>query len=167
MKSSKYISICGLCIFFAILFQIFPVLFSELFMFITVFSTIPIYIISRLKPRLGIGALIISGVVILFFSINQGLFFFFVHGSIGISLGVGGYYFNSKSIVTGASGLFLASTLSILNFGLNLSIFGSGIPGSTIIQIIIIIAFSLVYSFMYLNLLDYSFEIFNSLFNVD
>lgn len=150
------------CVFLAVMFQSVPGIFGEIFIFFTVLSTIPIYIISRLNPKLGIFALIAAGLLTMLFTIHEGIMFYYTNGAVGMALGIGNHYFNRKEVVTTLSGIYLTITLSILNYGLKIPVFGTSIPGTFPIQLLIIFSFSLVYSFMYLNLLQYLFDIFTS-----
>jgi hypothetical protein len=74
---TRHIAIGGLLALFAWLFQLSPVVFSEIFIFITILSSIPVYIGSRIQPKIGVMIYVIAGFLISMLSPHEGIFFFF------------------------------------------------------------------------------------------
>lgn len=58
MQNTKTIVLGGLLACLAALFQVLPLFLSEAFVILTIFSSIPIYIICKINPRIGILATI-------------------------------------------------------------------------------------------------------------
>jgi phage shock protein PspC (stress-responsive transcriptional regulator) len=158
LKNSKFLAIGGLCVCLAVLFQIIPVIFSELFVLTTMLSALPIYIISRINPKLGIVALIGAGIIIMSISTHKGLFFLCTNGPVGISLGTADYYFNKKALISLLSGVILTLTLSFMNYIIGIPVLGTSLPGNFIIQLTIIFLFSILYCFTYLHLARYIYN---------
>lgn len=147
--NTKTIALGSLCAAIAAMFQLTPIFFSEVLVFLTIFSTLPIYIISRIDPKAGVLSYFAASILIMFLSIHEGLFFLLTNGFIGITLGIFSRYTNSKMITLIFSSLFLTITLSILNYGIGIPIFGAQIPGTFIVQITVIFLFSAVYDSVY------------------
>lgn len=53
---------------FSTAFQLIPVIFSETYVFFTIISTIPIYLITRKNYKVGFATLITTSLLILLFS---------------------------------------------------------------------------------------------------
>jgi hypothetical protein len=147
--NTKTVVIGALFAAIAALLQLVPVFFSEIFIFLTIFSTVPIYIVSRINPKAGVLSYFVAGMLIMFLSTHEGLFFLCTNGIIGVSLGICGYYRKKKTITWLISSAVLTATLSIMNYGIGIPVFGSNIPGAIIIQIIIIFLFSILYNIIY------------------
>lgn len=139
-------------------FQTLPVFLSEAFIILTAFSAIPVYIISRMNPKIGISTAITSFIIIGFFSLHESMLFIFTNGTIGVSLGCFTYYTSKRTIIIPASAVILSATLSIANFAIGIPIFGAPIPATQLIQILIIIAFALCYCIMYSFLCEFIFK---------
>lgn len=150
MSRTKTIIIGALMAAIAAIFQSLPVLFTEVFVLLTILSAIPIYISSRVSPLSGILSYIVAGTLIFFISTHEGLFFLCTNGVVGLSLGLCRYYKLRKLIIIIVSAVIMTVTLCIMNYGIGISIFGAALPGPLIIQLLIILAFSAVYCFVYL-----------------
>lgn len=142
---TKTIAIASLLAAMAALFQLMPVFFSEVFLFLTIFGAIPIYIISRIDPKAGILSYFVAGMIVMGLSIHEGLFFLCTNGIVGLSLGICNFYTNRKLIIWLLSSISLTIALGIMNYGIGIPIFGINIPGFMIIQIGIIFLVSLFY----------------------
>jgi len=92
-------------------------------------------------------------------SVHEGLFFLCTNGIIGISLGICSFYKKSKAITWVLSSLMLTITLSIMNYGIGIPVFGSKIPGSLAIQIAIIFAVSAIYNIFYYYFSSFIFKL--------
>ena len=139
-------------------FQLMPVLFSEVFIFGTIFSAVPIYIVSVINPKAGVLSYFVTAILVMLISTHEGLFFLLTNGVIGVSLGVFKYYTNRKTIIFIGSSMVLTITLSIMNYGVGIPILGTQIPGVIIIQLIILFLLSLVCNILYYYLSDYIFR---------
>lgn len=142
---ARYIVIGGLLSIFAWLFQLLPVVFSEVFIFTTILSSIPVYIGGRIQPRIGVMIYLIAGFLIFILSPHEGLFFLFTNGVVGLSIGVVRYYTENRFYIGLISGGFLTISLSIMVYLLDILVFGISIPGNILVQLIIIFGFSLLY----------------------
>lgn len=158
MMNAKTIVIGALFAVIAALFQLIPTLLSEVFVFLTVFSALPIYIVSRINPKAGTLSYFVAGMLILLLSIHEGLFFLCTNGIVGISLGVCSYYTKKKSIIWLLSSFILTITLSVMNYGIGIPVFGSKIPGAMMIQVAIIFLFSMIYNILLYYFLRFIFN---------
>lgn len=149
MYKTKLMVLGGLMSCIAALFQILPVFLSEAFIILTIFSSMPIYVICRIHPKIGITAAMVSFILISFLSTHEALLFIFTNAPIGISLGSLSHFNSKQLIVVSLTSIILSCSLCILNFIIGIPIFGAQIPGILLIQILIISIFSLIYSFIY------------------
>jgi hypothetical protein len=149
MVNTKILVIGALFAIMAALFQVFPVIFSEVFVFLTIFSAIPIYIVARISPKAGVLAYLVAAMLIMIISTHEGLFFLCTNGIIGCSLGISSYYTNKKAIIWVCSSIALTMTLSIINYGIGIPVFGTKIPGVLYIQLVILFLFSVLYNIIY------------------
>lgn len=143
----------------AAFFQVMPVLFSEVVMFLTIFSAVPIYIVCRIDPKAGILSYFVAGIIIMTVSTHEGLFFLCTNGIIGICLGLCRYYTDRKHIIFIISSIALTITLSIVNYGIGIPVIGSKLPGGILIQLMILFLISLVYNSIYYYFADFIFKI--------
>ena len=157
--NTKTIVIGALLAVIAALLQLIPILFSETFIFLTIFSAVPIYIVSRINPKAGILSYFVASLIIMFLSVHEGLFFLCTNGIVGISLGICSFYTKSKAITWGLSSLMLTITLSIMNYGIGIPVFGSKIPGTLAIQIAIIFIVSAIYNIFYYYFSSFIFKL--------
>lgn len=157
--NTKTIVIGALFAVIAALFQLIPTLLSETFIFLTIFSAVPIYIVSRVNPKAGILSYFVASMIIMILSVHEGLFFLCTNGIVGISLGICSFYKKSKIITWVLSSLMLTITLSIMNYGIGIPVFGSKIPGSLAIQIAIIFAVSTIYNIFYYYFSSFIFKL--------
>lgn len=142
----------------AALFQVIPVLFSEIFIFVTIFSAVPIFIVSRINPKAGFLSYIVASILVMLISTHEGLFFLCTNGVIGVSLGVCRYYTNRKTIIYIISSIALTLTLSIMNYGIGIHVLGTKIPGGMIIQLAILFLLSLICNILYYCFSDFIFR---------
>ena len=149
MINTKNVVIGALFAVIAALLQIIPVVFSEVFVFLTIFSAVPIYIVSRINPKAGVLSYLVASMLIMFLSVHEGLFFLCTNGVVGMSLGICSYYTKIKAIIWFLSSFALTITLSIMNFGIGIPVFGSKLPGGILIQIMIIFLVSAIYNILY------------------
>jgi len=158
MSNTKTIVIGALLAAIAALFQSMPILLSEAFVFLTIFSAVPIYIVSRINPKAGVLSYFVASMLVMLLSVHEGLFFLCTNGIVGISLGICSYYKKMKAITWVLSALVLTVTLSIMNYGIGIPVFGTNIPGVVIIQIAIIFLFSISYNIFYYYFSNYIFN---------
>lgn len=149
MINTKNIIIGSLFAAIAALFQLIPVVFSEVLVFLTIFSAVPIYIVSRINPKTGFLSYLVASMIVMILSVHEGVFFLCTNGIVGISLGIFSYYTRSKATIWILSSIALTITLSIMNYGIGIPVFGMKIPGGIIIQILIIFLVSVTYNIFY------------------
>lgn len=142
----------------AALFQLTPVFFSEFFIFLTIFSAIPIYIISRINPKAGVLSYFVASMIVMTFSVHEGLFFLCTNGIVGLSLGICSNHIQNKFIIWILSSFTLTIALSIMNYGIGIPVFGGKIPGVMIVQIGIIFLVSTVYNIFYYYFTSFIFK---------
>lgn len=157
--NTKTIIVGSLLAVIASLFQLIPFFFSEILVVLTIFSALPIYIISRINPRAGLLAYLTTGMIVMTLSVHEGLFFLCTNGIVGISLGICSYYRREKAIIWSISSIILVLTLSIMNYLIGTPILGVSIPGSIIVQIGIIFLISIIYNIFYYYFAGYIYKI--------
>ncbi|WP_315115105.1 hypothetical protein [uncultured Clostridium sp.] len=161
MVTTKRIIIGAFLICLSVIFQLTPVLFSEIFVFLTVLSGFPMYVISKISPKVGVMAYAISALVILCLSVHESIFFLCTNGIVGLSLGATSYYTNKKLPIVVIASITLTFTLSIINFIIGVPVFGVKIPFSIFIQLGIFFAFAIIYNSIYLRISKFLFKIIN------
>lgn len=159
MINTKIIVLGALCAALAAIFQLIPFFLTEILIFLTIFSSLPIYIVSRINPKVGVLTYIVASFIIMILSIHEGLFFLCTNGIIGISLGICQHYKTIKSITWLICSIVLTITLSIMNYGIGVPVFGSELPGTIIIQLGIIFLVSIFYNifYYYFSTLNYNY----------
>lgn len=158
MTKAKMAVIAGILISIAFLFQIIPVFFSETFVLVTALSAFPIYIMTRISPRLGLIGFFATAALVMLVSTHEGWFFLFANGALGLSTGICQHYTKKKTDTALIAALVLTLTLGIINYIIGVPVFGTEIPGPILIQLVILYAFSLVYSIIFLYAAKYIFE---------
>lgn len=159
MIDTKTVVIGALFAIIAALFQAIPILLSEIFVLFTIFSAVPIYIVSKINPKVGVLSYFVASMLILLISTHEGLFFLFTNGIIGVSLGTCSYYTKKKVVIWFLSSFVLTITLCIMNYGIGIPVFGTKIPGAVIIQLVMLFLFSAVYSIIYYYFSSFIFKI--------
>ena len=154
----KLLTLGGIFGVLALLFQLSPIFLSELFIPLTMFSSIPIYIITRINPRYGFITLVAVSLLAIIINIHEGLFFICTNGPVGFSLGASNYFTNKKWIISFISSIVLTITLSIMTFIIGIPVFGARISGSIFIELFILYLFSYVYSYLYLLFSTYLYK---------
>lgn len=159
MMRTKTIVIGSLLASIAALFQLMPVFYSEVFLFLTIFSAVPIYLVARISPKAGLLSYIVAAMLVMIFSMHEGLFFLFTNGIVGLSLGICSFYTEKRRFICTLSSIILTIALVIINYGIGIPIFGSKIPGIMVVQIAIIFLVSTIYiiSYYYFSSFIYRF----------
>lgn len=157
--NTRNIVIGSLLAAIAALFQLMPFFFSEMLIFMTIFSAVPIYIASRINPKIGVLSYFVTSVIVMTLSVHESLFFLLTNGIVGMSLGICNYYIDRKSIIWSISSIPLTIALSIMNFGIGIPIFGTQIPGGIIIQLLIILLISAIYNIFYYYFSSFIYEL--------
>ena len=152
MKKTKLLVLGSLMACMSALFQIVPVFLSEAFVIVTIFSAVPIFLISFIHPKTGFAVYLASFMLISFFSVHEALLFLFTNGPVGLSLGSCSHYTARKLIAISISSVILTCCLGILNYLIGIPVFGVALPGSIWIQFMIIIAFSFIFNFIFFKL---------------
>lgn len=147
--NTKTIVIGSLLAAIAAIFQLIPVFLTEGLVFLTILSAIPIYLISIINPKIGFLSYLITGTLVIIFSIHEGLFFLCTNGVVGMSLGICSHYTKKKLIIWVISSIALTISLNIMNYGIGIPVFGFKIPVGMPIQIVILFVFSLIYNIIY------------------
>ena len=157
---TKNIVLGALLAVISALFQCIPALFSETLIFITIFSAIPIYLISRIEPVYGILSYIIAFILISLISPHENIMFIFTNGIVGLSLGISQYYLKKRSLICIIAGIFLTLSICIVNFLIGINIIGFSFSFS-IIPILIIFIASYIYCFVFLILCNFIYKRLN------
>lgn len=160
MSGVKKIAILVVLTVFTILFQIIPAISSHKYVLLTMFSALPIYLITSTSGLVGLIAFVAAGISIFGISSHEGLFFLFTNGPVGLVLGLGGYFKKGNLAAAFFSGLILTITLSLLNFLIGIKVFGATIPGSLGIQVLLIFLFAFIYSVIYSFMAGFVYRLF-------
>lgn len=142
----------------ATIFQSIPFYLSEAFALLTILSAIPVYTAARTNPVSGALSYVITVILLLFVSPHEALMFLFTNGVVGLSLGSTSYFKLNKILSVGGSSVIQTIFLCILNYGLDISIFGIKIPGTIIIQLILILGSTMGYNFAYQAFADFIYK---------
>jgi hypothetical protein len=148
----KTIAMIGILTGLAVLFQIFPALFTHQVVIVTLLSALPIYLITLINPLIGPMAYLVAGIFIFLVSPHESLFFFFANGVLGLSLGTGSYLTKKRVSAARISAVILTITLSLINYRLGILVFGTKIPGPFPVQLAVLLLFSFLYSCLFLYL---------------
>ncbi len=119
------------------------------FALLLAFSAVPIYLITRLLPVCGPIAYWIAGLVILWFHPQSSYYFIFVHGPLGVALGVGPLYSDDTRVVALVSGGVVTLNLGIIQFLLQINIWGIVTPGPQIMQFALVTVAAFFYCFLF------------------
>lgn len=134
-----------------------PVICSDKFGFLTILSILPMYIISRKSPSLGLLSYISVFLLITLVSKYEGTRFLFINGLLGIFLGMLSHYLNKKILISLLMGIILYISINGMINTNNFSLLGSVYLNKVIFQYAIIL-FSLVFSFSTLMICDYLYR---------
>lgn len=140
------------------LFQLIPFFFSEVLVLLTIFSALPIYIISRINPKTGILAYFVAGSLVMLLSVHEGLLFLCTNGMIGLSLGICCYFMKRRITICVISSILLTVALYIINYGIGIPVFGGDLPGELIVQLAILLSFSIIYNMIYLHFSNFIYN---------
>lgn len=153
MKNINVLVLGGLMSCIAAIFQIMPVFLTEVFVFITAFSAVPVYIIAHMNPKVGLLTVAASFFLVSLFSIHEAGFFLFTNGILGFTSGFISHHTKRGSVIVLISALVLTCSLCVLSFFIGIPVFGISLPGDTVIlQIFAILVFTLIYSFLFYKL---------------
>lgn len=155
---TKIIVIGSLFTTIAALFQLTPIFFSEFFIFMTILSAVPIYIVSRINSKAGVLSYLAASMIVMTLSVHEGLFFLCTNGILGLSLGICSNYTQKKTIIWFVGSLILTIALSIMNYGIGIPVFGIKVPGAMTVQVAIIFLVSLVCNIFYYYLTSFVFR---------
>lgn len=122
---------------------------GEALIFITILSTLPIYMACRLHPAAGAISYSAVTILLLFISPHQCVFFAMTNGLLGLSLGITNHYLKWKIMAIGISGAVLAGGLALLLFAFNIPALMFPLPKDVWIIILILLGFSLGYASLY------------------
>lgn len=159
MIKTKLVTLGGISAGLATLFQLFPVIFSEAFVFITILSTFPVYFVARINPRSGLLTFAATALLVTIVNIHEGIFFLCTNGILGLCLGICSYYKRNRLLTCFINALVLSTTLSLLSFIIGIPVFGMKTPMPFGIQLSIIFLFSFVYSFLLMNITDLVYRV--------
>ena len=124
-------------------------------------SALPIYMIAKMNPKIGLTGYIAAAILISLFSVHEGLFFLSTNGVVGLALGATHFYTNKRIIIFSVSTLSLTLALSIMTFVIGIPVFGFVINASVFIQICLLFVFSLIYSIFYFYISNAVFKMIN------
>lgn len=158
MTKTRALAIGGILTGLAVLFQTIPAILTETFVFMTVVSTLPVYLASRLSPKTGLCTFSAAAVLVMLVSLHEGLLFIFTNGILGLISGIASYYFKRKIITALMSSLVLTCSLGVVNYIICIPVFGFKIPGAIWMQLAGIFVFSFIYSSVYLYVSNIIFD---------
>lgn len=136
-------------------------MFSQAFILLTIFSALPIYIMTKINPKIGITGYVTAAFLIFLVSAHGAMLFLCTNGIVGVALGGAHYYTNKKSIIIAVATVALTVTLSI---GLSVMTFIIGIPimgfaaKNIVVDIGILMICSLLYNIAYFYMSNYVFK---------
>lgn len=152
----------GICLsIFAVLFQLVPMQFSNGLIVITLLSTLPIFIISRINSRIGLVAYFCAGIVILLIDPNSGIIFLLTNGILGYTLGIWYDHFYRKKYVLLLCGIVLTITLCVLNFTIGIPFLSADFSLYLVFQILILFVITIIYILLYMNFAQFVFKTLN------
>ncbi len=164
MSRTRLIVLGALFASLAAIFQIVPVIFSPIFIVIAILSGLPIYLIAKLNPKIGLAAYVTAIFLIALVSAHGAMLFLCINGVVGLALGATHYYTDKKSTIILLATVALTITLTI---GLSIMTFIIGIPiigfatTNVFIDISIIMIISLLYIIAYFYMSNYIFKKIN------
>lgn len=161
MNRTKLIVLGAFFVSLSVVFQLIPVMFSEIFVLATMLSALPIYMIAKMNPKIGVAGYITAATLISLFSVHEGMFFMCTNGAVGLALGATHYYTNKKTIIFLISTVALTIALSTMTFIVGIPVFGFAMQINFYIQIGILLIFSLIYSIFYFYISDFIFKTIN------
>lgn len=121
--NTKSIVIGGMLTGIATLFQVVPAMFTETFVFITIISSLPIYLASRVSISVGLTAFFATSILIWFLSPHEAIFFIFGNGPLGLSLGVGTSLIKRKYVTILVTAIVTTVTVSCINYLIGIKVF--------------------------------------------
>lgn len=128
---------------------------GEALIFITLLSTLPIYLACRISPATGITVYLAAGILLFFISPHQCAFFTLTNGLLGLSLGISNRYFKKHIPSVFIAAVLLAGGLCGILFLLNIPALVFSLPGEKWVWGLIALGFSLVYTSLYQMLLAF------------
>lgn len=167
MVNSKAIIFSIILSIMAIIFQAIPALFSERFIFFTVLSTLPIYVLSRYNPRLGLFSYFAVGFLVMVFSVHEGTVFLLTNGIIGYVLGMCRHYIQRSSTIIIISSIILTATLGIMNYLAEIPALKISVFGGVFTQIILWFGFSMLYCYSYLKIGNFLYGVLNRFYYLE
>jgi riboflavin transporter FmnP len=134
MKNLKLLTLGGLFSAFAAVLQLFPVFLTEAFIWISMLSAIPVYLIARKNPGMGVCCFITAAVITFMMSIHQFIFFVCTSGLVGLTLGILRFRFKNITCIVLLSSLFLTIAICFINYVIGIPVFGFALQGNMIMQ---------------------------------
>lgn len=143
----KYLALGALMAVISSIFQCIPAFFSEIFIILTIFSSIPIYIITRKHSTLGFLSYIVTFILITFISPHENLIFLFTNGLLGFMLGFFNNYLDNKYLICTISGIILLLSINVVTFIIGINLIGFTYSFNLLSQCLILV-FSFIYCFV-------------------
>ena len=154
MTSTKQLALAGIFTGLAVLFQVIPCFFSELFIPVTIISTLPIYLISRIKPQIGMASYMAAALLISLISIHEGVFFLCTNGLLGFTLGMSLSKTKKKYVAICIASSALTLSLVFITFILGISVFGFKTLTGILPQMFVLLLFSSIYTALLAYLME-------------
>lgn len=151
MSRTRILAISGLLAGTAILLQVMPGMLGQTFIFVTLFSGFPIFIISTMNPALGFAAYCSTGIAAALVSMPCGILFLFTNGIIGLSLGILSKSVESEAAMSAFTAALTAAMLFLLNYVFGICVFDYSIIKHPIAQVISLFCFLFPFCFAYLK----------------
>ncbi len=134
-----------------------PIICSEKLAFITILSIIPIYIISRKSPSIGLISYILTFLLIAISNQTEGIRFLFINGLLGLFLGMFSYYIRKKVLMSLLMGGILYISINGMCNIVNINTINDFCLNTLMIQFIAILL-CVLYSLITLIICDYLYK---------
>lgn len=158
MNRTKIIALGIIMAAVATIIQGIPVFLSEAFALLTLASAIPVYTASRSNPISGAISYAVTFVLLLFLDSGEALNFLLTNGVVGLSHGITSNFKIKKIPALGISSVALTITSAIMNFGLDTPVLGVVLPGSGLIQLVLMLVIAVGYNFGFHILADVVYQ---------
>ena len=119
-----------------------------------IFTTIPIYIISKKSPSIGLLTYIILFLSILLDDYYYSILFLFFYGIVGVFLGMLSHYLDKKFLISLINGVILFISINAINMTLTLTTLSNPYINTSFLQLIILL-FSIFFSYIMLLICNY------------
>lgn len=139
--------------------------YSNLLTLFIIFSTVPIYIISKKSPSIGLLTYIVLFLSILLTDYYHSIIFLFFYGVIGVFLGMLSHYLNKNILISLINGVILAISINGMNTTLTTDFLRIQYSNGILLQSLILLL-SIAFSFVTLVICNYIYDILYKIDNI-